>query len=103
MLPKNEKLSPAGPAKYPVIPLGKSKLTLIGVVGRTLTSLWTRTATGGMPGIAPGQTAFGQSCFQAGAPSDTSGVLMNFSSLIGMRYPLLRNAMPNAFSFGGMT
>src|SRR5262245_3874258 len=103
MLPKYENVSPAAPAKYPVIPFGKSKFTLTGVVGRTLISDCTRTATGGMPGIAPGHTAFGQSCFQAGAPKLTSGVLMNFSSLSGILKPLLRNAMPKAFSFGGIT
>src|SRR5262245_46280637 len=63
----------------------------------------TRIASGGIDGIAPGHTAFGHSFFQAGAPKATSGVLMNFSSLRGIRYPLLRNAIPKAFSLGGMT
>src|SRR5438093_4665742 len=57
-------------------------------------------AMGGIPGIAPGHTAFGQSCFHAGAPSATSGVLISLASLMGILYPLLRKAIPNAFSFG---
>lgn len=79
--PKYEKLPPAEPAKYPTRPFGKSKLMFTGDAGRILTSARTRMAIGGIPGMAPGHTAFGQSCFQAGAPSATSGVLINLSSL----------------------
>src|SRR6266850_1651063 len=85
------------------MPFGKSKFTFTGADGRTFTSAMTRMAIGGTPGIEPGQTAFGQSFFHAGAPKATSGALMNFSSLSGIRYPLLRNAMPKAFSLGGTT
>src|SRR5258708_1576804 len=60
-------------------------------------------AMGGTLVMAPGQTALGHSFFQAGAPNGTSGVLVNSSSLRGIRKPLLRNAMPKAFNFGGMT
>src|SRR5258706_14696038 len=101
ILPKYENVSPAAPAKYPVIPFGKSKFTLTGVVGRTLTSDCTRIATGGIPGMAPGHTAFGQSFFQAGAPKATSGVLMSLFSLSGIRCPFFRNAIPKALTFGG--
>ena len=58
---------------------------------------------GGTPAIAPGHTAFGHNLFQAGAHKATSGTLMNFSSFNGMRYPLLRKAMPKAFNLGGIT
>src|SRR5262245_53123347 len=60
-------------------------------------------AMGGTPEMAPGHTAFGHNFFQAGAPKPTSGILTNFSSFRGMRNPLFRNAMPKAFSFGGIT
>ena len=53
--------------------------------------------------MAPGQTAFGHSFSHAGAPRATSGTFTSRSSFKGMRKPLLRKAMPKAFSFGGMT
>src|SRR5262245_14502061 len=53
--------------------------------------------------MAPGQTAFGQSSFQAGPPKAASGVLTNFSSFRAMRYPLLRNAIAKALRFGTTT
>src|SRR5947207_3220936 len=85
------------------MPFGKSKFTCAGAVGRMFTSVWTRMATGGTPDMEPGHTALGQSFFHAGAPKATSGALINFSSFSGIRYPLLRKAIPKAFSLGGTT
>ena len=82
---KNEMPSPAVPPARISNSCGKSKLIRAGLRGSKTTSFMTRRAMGGIPGIPPGQMASGQTRFQAGAPSETSGTLTNFSSLGGIR------------------
>src|ERR1035441_2659065 len=55
---------------------------------------------GGMPGMTPGQMAFGQSSALAGAPSITGGILIIYASSLGILKPASLKAFPKSFSLG---
>src|SRR5208337_1498486 len=55
---------------------------------------------GGMPGMVPGQIAFGHSSAFAGAPSITGGILIIDSSSLGNLNPASLKALPKSFSLG---
>src|ERR1019366_8136481 len=55
---------------------------------------------GGMPGMTPGQMAFGQSSALAGAPSITGGILIIDSSSLGNLKPASLKAFPKSLSLG---
>src|ERR1039457_6341563 len=55
---------------------------------------------GGIPGIVPGQMAFGHSSALAGAPSITGGILIIDSSSLGNLKPASLKAFPKSFSLG---
>ena len=59
-----------------------------------------RNPIGGIPGIVPGQMAFGHSSALAGAPSMTGGILSIDSSSLGNLNPASLNALPKSFSLG---
>ncbi len=59
-----------------------------------------RSPIGGIPGIVPGQMAFGQSSALAGAPSMTGGILSIDSSSLGNLKPASLKAFPKSFSLG---
>src|SRR5271166_3876445 len=59
-----------------------------------------RSPIGGMPGMVPGQIAFGQSSALAGAPSITGGILIIDSSSFGNLNPASLKALPKSFSLG---
>src|SRR5271165_5711026 len=55
---------------------------------------------GGMPGMVPGQIAFGHSSALAGAPSMTGGILIIDSSSLGNLKPASLKAFPKSLSLG---
>src|SRR5271169_5499299 len=55
---------------------------------------------GGIPGIVPGQIAFGHNSALAGAPSITGGILSICSSSLGNLKPASLKALPKSFSLG---
>src|SRR5271166_2308932 len=55
---------------------------------------------GGIPGMVPGQMAFGHSSALAGAPSITGGILIMDSSSFGNLKPASLKAFPKSFSLG---
>src|SRR5271169_2528791 len=55
---------------------------------------------GGIPGIVPGQIAFGHSSAFAGAPSITGGIFSMDSSSFGNLKPASLNALPKSLSLG---
>src|SRR5664279_5289866 len=55
---------------------------------------------GGIPGIVPGQIAFGHNSAFAGAPSIIGGILSMDSSSLGNLKPASLKALPKSFSFG---
>src|SRR5215469_9555140 len=59
-----------------------------------------RSPMGGIPGIVPGQMAFGQSSAVLGAPSMTGGILIFDASSSGNLKPASLNALPKSLSLG---
>src|SRR5690348_11732508 len=59
-----------------------------------------RSPMGGMPGMDPGQIAFGHSSFCAGAPSNVGGIFSMPASSVGNLKPASLNALPKSFNFG---
>src|SRR5215469_5895410 len=53
-----------------------------------------------MPGMVPGQMAFGHASALAGAPSMTGGILIIDSSSLGNLKPASLKALPKSLSFG---
>src|SRR5262249_33449727 len=59
-----------------------------------------RKPMGGMPGMVPGQIAFGHISAFAGAPSMTGGIFNIEASSVGNLKPASLNALPKSFSLG---
>src|ERR1700694_3850750 len=55
---------------------------------------------GGIPGISPGQTVRGHTCFCASAPSSVGATFTKLSSSFGNLKPASLNAFPKSFNFG---
>src|SRR5579875_2491752 len=59
-----------------------------------------RRPMGGMPGMVPGQMAFGHISALAGAPSMTGGILIIDASSLGNLKPASLKAFPKSFNWG---
>src|ERR1700687_538061 len=103
---QNERDGPKLPAPISVNVLGTNKSVLgkkpaaIGCLALYAKFPEYRKATGTLPGMSPGYTAFGNASFCAFEPSRIGGSLTKVSSSLGNLNPFFLKASPKSFSSG---